>query len=261
MKNKRLSYFGFRHDRGGVHLARTMMLADLERLFSCVDDTDAQRSVYIQSIVEENCLGKRSNKTRKLTANHLVELYGLDPQVVLFRGLRFFWAREPEGRPLLALFCALARDSVLRSSAPFIQRFSLGQPVTRQALEEFIDGLEPGRFSPATLKSTAQNINGTWTQSGHLRGKTKKFRSRATATPGAVAYALLLGYLTGARGQSLYQTPYAGLLDCPEDRAVELSVEAARKGWIVLKRLDTVIEVLFPNLLSKQELEWIREQD
>jgi hypothetical protein len=237
-----------------------MMLADLGRLFSCVDDPDAQKSAYIRAIVEANCLAKRSDKTRKLTANHLVALYGLDPQITLFRGLRFFWERDPEGRPLLALFCALARDSVLGSSVPFIERFSPGQVVTRQALEKFLDDLEPGRFSPATLKSTAQNINGTWTQSGHLRGKAKKTRSQPTATPGAVAYALLLGYLTGGRGQALYQTFYAGLLDCPLEQAIELSVEAARRGWLVVKRLDTVIEVLFPNVLSEQELEWTREQ-
>ncbi len=33
--------------------------------------------------------------------------------------------------------------------------------------------------------------------------------------------------------------------------AIELSIEASQKGWIVLKRLGSVIEVLFPNLLSQ----------
>ena len=44
------------------------------------------------------------------------------------------------------------------------------------------------------------------------------------------------------------------------EESIELSVEASRKGWIVLKRLGSVIEVLFPNLLSNQEMEWVREQ-
>lgn len=130
----------------------------------------------------------------------------------------------------------------------------------REKLEEFIDEMEPGRFSPATLKSTAQNINSTWTQSGHLTGRVKKVRAQASATPGSVAYALLLGYLTGARGQALFKTEYARLLDCSFDRLVELAEQASRKGWIVFKRVGDVIEVLFPSLINAQEMESLREQ-
>jgi len=136
----------------------------------------------------------------------------------------------------------------------------MGQRVTREALEEYIDNLETGRFSPSTLKSTAQNINSSWTQSGHLQGRVKKVRLKPKATPGAVSYALLLGYLSGVRGESLYNTEYAKLLDCSMEQAIELSTEASRKGWIVLKRLGSVIEVLFPILLSDKEMEWVREQ-
>jgi hypothetical protein len=45
------------------------------------------------------------------------------------------------------------------------------------------------------------------------------------------------------------------------EESIELSIEASRKGWIVLKRLGSVIEVLLPNLLSSQEMEWVREQN
>ena len=255
-----LESFGFRFGRGGPHLARTMMLEELKLLFSFVDDPNAGKSEYLGSIVDDNCLGKRSDRTRKLTARHLTHLYGIDPDITLFRSLRYFWERDTEGQPLLAMICAIARDSILRDSVPFIQSFTEGQRVTRKALEDYIDNLETGRFSPATLKSTAQNINSSWTQSGHLQGKVKKIRSQPKATPGAVSYALLLGYLSGIRGESLYDTEYAKLLDCSMEQSIELSVEASRKGWIVLKRLGSVIEVLFPNLLSQQEMEWVREQ-
>jgi len=260
LKDKLINRFGFRRDRGGAHLARTMMLEELKLLFSFVDDPEAGKPVYLRSIVDDNCLGKRSDRTRKLTARHISDLYILDPDITLFRSLRYFWKRDTEGQPLLAMICAIARDSILRSSMPFIQRFSVGQRVTREALEEFIDNLETGRFSPATLKSTAQNVNSSWTQSGHLQGRVKKVRSQPKATPGAVSYTLLLGYLSGVRGESLYNTEYATLLDCSMEQAIELSIEASRKGWIVLKRLGSVIEVLFPNLLTSEEMEWVREQ-
>ncbi len=260
MRNDPISRFGFRQERGGPHLARTIMLEELQLLFSFVDDSDADKDLYLRSIVQKNCLNKRSDRTRNLTARHLVNLYGIDPSITLFRCFRYFWQRDEEGQPLLALLIAIARDAILHSSIPFIQSYAIGQRVTREALEEYIDNLETGRFSPATLKSTAQNINSSWTQSGHLKGRVKKVRSLANATPGAAAFALLLGYLSGVRGESLYQTEYAKLLDCSMEESIELSIEASRKGWIVLKRLGSVIEVLFPNLLSNQEMEWVREQ-
>lgn len=260
LRTEPLNRFGFSHERGGPHLARTMMLDELKLLFSFVDQMDAEKDLYLRSIVRDNCLNKRSDRTRNLTARHLVKLYGLDPSITLFRCFRYFWQRDEEGQPLLALLIAVARDAVFHSSIPFIQSHAVGQRVTRETLEEYIDNLESGRFSPATLKSTAQNINSSWTQSGHLKGRVKKVRSAANATPGAAAFALLLGYLSGARGESLYQTEYAKLLDCSKAEAIELSAEASRKGWIVLKRLGSVIEVLFPNLLSNQEMEWVREQ-
>ncbi len=260
VKNNDLNRFGFRHEHNGAHLARTMMLGELRLLLSFVDNPQAEKSSYIQAIEEKNCLGKRSGKTRQLTARHLSELYSIDPYVTLFRVLRFFWDRDKEGQPLLALLCAYARDSILRSSAAFIQSYSLGEIVTREALEEFVDNQEPGRFSKATLKSTAQNINATWTKSGHLHGRVKKVRSQPKATAGTVSYALLLGYLNGIRGESLFKTKYIRLVDCHFERSIELATEASRKGWIVFKRLGTVIEVLFPNLLTEQEMEWVREQ-
>jgi hypothetical protein len=162
---------------------------------------------------------------------------------------------------LLALICTYGRDSVFRATASFILKFTEGSTITRQSLEEFIDGLEPGRFSKATLKSTAQNINSTWTQSGHLCGRARKVRSRANPTAGSVSYALLLGYLTGARGQALFHSEYIKLLDCSFDKAIELAEEASRRGWIVFKRVGDVIEVLFPNQINQEEMERLREQN
>jgi len=259
-KTKQLSRFGFSFERGGAHTSRTMMLEELGALLTYVDRPEAEKSDYLQAIYDENCLGKRSGKTRTLTYRHLVDLYSLDHTCVLFRALLYFWNRDIAGQPLLALLCTYARDPIFRSTAPFILKFPEGATITRESLEEFIDSQEPGRFSKATLKSTAQNINSTWTKSGHLYGRARKVRSRANPTAGSVSYALLLGYLAGSRGQALFQTEYAKLLDCTFDKAIELAESASRKGWIVFKRVGDVIEVLFPNLINQEEMEWLREQ-
>lgn len=260
-KKDNLTRFGFSFERGGVHSSRTMMLEDLKLLLSYAGDPHAGKNYYFHAIEHDNCLGKRSGKNRKLTARHLAALYTLDPSVTLYRALLYFWEKDPDAQPLLALLCAYARDSILRSSASFIHAFSEGQVINREDLEKFIESQEPGRFSKATLKSTAQNINSTWTKSGHLRGRAKKIRSRAKATPGAAAYALLQGYLTGVRGESLFSSEYIELLDRSVDRTIELAETASQRGWIVFKRVGSVIEVLFPNLITAQEMEWIREQN
>jgi hypothetical protein len=237
-----------------------MMLDDLITLLSCVNKTKPAREEYLKGVLEENCLGKRSGKTRSLSVSHLVSLYALDPGTTIFKALLYFWNRDKKSRPLLALLCTIARDAVFRSSIPFVFSFSEGRIVSRSALERYLENLEPGRFSQATLKSTAQNINSTWTQSGHLTGRVKKIRSIPQPTAGAVSYALFLSYLTGERGESLFTTQYTKALDCSFEKVLELAEEASRKGWIVLKRVGTVIEVQFPNLLTPEEMEWIREQ-
>lgn len=258
--HENISRFGFKTERGGAHLARTIMLDELNKLISYVDQPAASKADYLHAIDESNCLAKRSGKTRILTYRHLVDLYSLDSSQILFRALLYFWQRDAESRPLLALLCAYARDSILRSTAQFILAAHEGTTITREAVEACIDDIEPGRFSPATLKSTAQNINSSFTQAGLLTGKVRKIRTRSNPTPGAVSYALLLGYLSGARGESLFQTEYTKLLDCSFDRALSLAEDASRRGWIVFKRVGDVIEVVFPNLITAEEMEWVREQ-
>lgn len=258
--DKQLARFGFRFERGGTHSSRTMMLDELTALLSYVDRSEAKKADYLHAIEADNCLGKRSGKTRRLTYRHLAELYSLDTNHLLFRALLYFWQRDEEGRPMLALLATYARDSIFRTSASLILKAPEGSIITRDSVEERIDGLEPGRFSKATLKSTAQNINSSWTKSGHLTGRNKKTRSRAIPTPSSAAYALLLGYLTGARGQGLFSTEYTKLLDCSKEQVIELAEQASRRGWITYKRVGNVIEVLFPSHINQQEQEWIREQ-
>ena len=258
--NGRLERFGFSPQRGSAHMARTMMLLELRHLLDSVPVSSASSIVYTQAIEDDNCLGKRSRLTRTLTRRHLANLYALSPDTTLFRTLRYFWQRDPEGRPVIAALCAYARDPLLRISAPFVLKLTEGQLFFREALEKHLEKKFPERFSRATLTSTTQNLASTWTQTGHLAGCKKKIRSTAKATPGSTAYALFLGFLTGERGESLFKTDYAKLLDCSFERAVELAEISSRKGWIVFKRVGNVIEVLFPALLTEQETEWIREQ-
>ena len=254
-----LERFGFAFPKGSPHVSRTMMFAELGLLLDCVSDPDANRADYVRAIVADNCLGKRTEKNRLISKRYLVELYALDPAFLLFRALRFFWKRDVSGRPLLGILCAYARDTMLRASANYILPLSEGTQVTRASMEKYLDDLAPSRYSPGKLASNAKNLNSTWTQSGHLWGRTNKTRSRALPTPGSVSYALLLGYLRGFRGHSLFTNEYATLLDCSFDEAAQLAEDAGRKGWIVFKRVGDVVEVSFPTLITRQEMEKLHE--
>ena len=250
---------GFKTTAGGAHASRTIMLAELGLLLDACPEA-ASLADYRHAVVELNCLGKRSGSTRSLTWGHLVDLYGVSPEQLVFRGMRWFWARDADGRPLIALSAALARDGLLSSIAPHIWAAPMGSTVSRDSVEAYIATKFPDRFSPATLKSVAQNINATLTQAGHLSGRVKKQREQAAATAGSVAYALLLGHASGAKGPELFQTRFMKAQGVPVPVCMGLAEEAARKGWLEFKRVADVMEVAFPRLIRPQEEALIREQ-
>jgi hypothetical protein len=86
----RLRDAGFRWGEKGTHTSRTIMLKELRAvLANC--RPDAMRDDYLAAIHEDNCLGKRTAATRKLSSQRLSELYALDPKVPLFRIMRRCW--------------------------------------------------------------------------------------------------------------------------------------------------------------------------
>ena len=67
--------------------------------------------------------------------------------------------------------------------------------------------------------------------------------------------------ISGLRGESLLKSDFTRMLDCSFEKTIELAEDASRRGWISLKRVGQVVEVLFPNLITAQEMEWLREQN
>lgn len=254
-----LEEFGFRFDEGGTHLARTMMFDDLTKVFENCDDCP-NKSDVVRTVDQENCLGKPSRTSRELSAKHLIRLYGFDGQQPIYRAMSYLWSRDVESRPLIAFLTAYARDAVLRSGVPFMQDLKDGEPYVRNKLEEFIEATWGDRFSETTKTAVAQRLAGTWTQSGHLVGRSKKHRQFLKPGPGAVVMALLLSYVTGHRGSLTFESEYVKLLDCSPATAIEQAKVAAKRGWLDVKHIGSVIEVAFPKILTKEEVEKIREQ-
>jgi hypothetical protein len=244
--------FGFRIGRIGTHTSRTIMIEDVAALFACCP-RDASRAEYRESIMSDNCLGKRTLSTRRASDQRLGELYALDPTVPLFRVMRTLWESDDRGRPLLALLLATARDPLLRFSAEPILSATPGEQVPRQRFTTTVSRATGARFNDAILDKIVRNAGSSWTQSGHLQGRSHKVRCLVLPTPHVVAYALLEGFILGARGQALFQTFPARLLDAPASRLVDLAQDAKRLGLLDLKVAGDVIEITFPTLLTEEE--------
>jgi hypothetical protein len=226
------------------------MLVELRRLFA-IAPAAATRQEYRELVLEENALGKRTSSNRLKTFKHLSELYGLDPELAVFRLFRRFWEGDDAGRPLLAILCACARDPLLRASAEVVLEAKVGTPVTPITLAASVRR----EYSPTTRVSLGQNLASSWTQSGHLVGKIRKVRSRAIATPEVAAYAVALGYMEGTRGKLLLSTSWSRLTDCPTDEFVTLVEKAARHGWIDYRAAGDVVDIRPMRLFLPHELE------
>ncbi len=253
-----LTRYGYRFGSSGAHSARTMMLDELVILLGNLPENSA-REDYVCAIREYNILGKLTTQSRNITLRHLLGLYGLNPTIPLFRVFRRLWQQNELARPVLALCMALARDPLLRKSQNFILSKQSGELVHRTEIEQLLAQDDPDRFSHASLKSFAQNINGTWTQAGYLAGRKVKTRTLPCITPENVAFALFLSYLEGLSGQRLFSSKWMKLLSISPKSLEILANSAANRGQIILMNAGGVIEVRFPGYLTPAEEQWRHE--
>lgn len=237
---------------GGAHTSRTIMLAEATELFAAVPPSGPAAELKAAA-VDENVTGKNTLAGRMRTHRYLREMYALDPTELLYRALRDLWDLEPSDRPLLLVLCALARDPVLHATLPAILETPPGTPVSSADLAAALEQSAPGAYREVVAAKIGRNTAGTWTKTGHLRGRTNKVRATASPGPCAVAYALLLGHLDGARGEVLFETTWARVLDRPKDALMELALRASQRGLIEYKAGGGVVEVGFRMLLRPFE--------
>lgn len=247
-----LALYGYKFGDSGAHSARSLMHVELGQLFALLP-AGATPGQYRSAIEEDNCLQKPTANARRLTYRHLVDLFGLDPAIPVFRCLRRLWGIAPAAGPLLALQVALVRDPLLRLSLPLLMDLKEGAPLTRLDMEALLEQACPGRFSPASLKSFAQNINGSWTQAGFLAGRAHKHRARPTVTVANLVMALFLAYLEGASGQRLMSSPWVKLLGLSAYEQDEMAMAANAMGVMDFRKSAGVTEARFPGMLSPEE--------
>lgn len=252
--------FGFRTGKKGVHNTRTMMFADLSELLEKLP-SESSKEEYREAVVEDNLLAKSTASTRKYNFQRLTELYGLDPEIPLFRIFRELWDQGDRGRSLLAMLLALARDPMLRLTAKPILGMDIGGRFEKTEVQKVIKQKTGDRFSETSIKKISRMTGSSWTQSGHLEGRRKKTRVQPDVTPPNTAYALVLGSLCGVRGELLFDTFWAQVLDAPEHELHDQAQAASRRGLLTYRNAGGIIEVDVSPVLTPTEKEQLHEQN
>ena len=247
---------GFIGGTASPHITRTIMLEELRTLLAACPP-HSTRSDYRLAVVDNNVLLRKTATTRRKTFVVLGQLYALDPAVLLFRALRELWDADSSAQPLLATLCALARDPTFRATAAPVLDTPHDAQVEYQQLSDAARRVFADRFSAHSLRSIGKNAASSWQQVGHLRGRLRKTRQRAVCRPTAVAYALLLGYVCGERGDGLFETFWCRVLDASAGELRAQAVAASQQGWLEYRHAGGVTDVTFSHLLRG----WRQEAD
>jgi hypothetical protein len=235
---------------GGPNTSHTIMVGALRALLDAVP-RDAGFNDYKQAALESNVLGKQTDGARRRTFRYLRELYLLRPDALLFRALRQLCLHDRQAQPLLAGLCAVARDAVFRASSDVITQSHPGDALTAQDFARVVGNRFPGVYRDTTMAKIGRNVFSSWEQTGHLarQARLTKVRTRVACQPADVAYALMLGYLEGARGEALFMTLWAKVLDQPMSHLYDLASSASQRGLMEFRHAGGVVEVSFHELL------------
>lgn len=212
---------------------------------------------YLESL-GQNVTNKRTRTNQSFTTGFLKKLYGFDPKGNAFKAFKYFWemANDVE-KPVLTLLYATGNDYLLEESIAIVAATRIGEKVS---IDKFIENIkinQPGRFSEKTILSMAQNLASSWKQAGFIIGRTKNIRTQPEITSNLVAFAFLLAYLNGQRGDFILTSKWAKGLCIGEIKLRELAVEASRRGLLQYQFAGHVTSVSFQNLLKLLDIHGI----
>ena len=228
---------GIKAAGGGAHQSKTMMLADLKTVLSIAPDSRRN------AVVEDNVLGKPSRRAQMAYLKRLDELFGVLGTAPVCSAFQALWTLEMEGRPMLAILCALARDPTLRDGAAAVLDAPLGERVGPEAVAEAFEAANPGRLGGTMARSLSRNASSSWLQGGFLARPIRKRRICPVATPCAAAFAALLAGLSGWGGARLLGSRWLDVLDHPTEDRLGLLQQAEGRGLVRIRHAGDVLEI------------------
>jgi hypothetical protein len=106
-------------------------------------------------------------------------------------------------------------------------------------------------LNDATLDKVIRNAASSWTQSGHLAGRTFKSRQRVQGSAAAIAFAFYLGDAAGFQGEELLTSGWVKTLDCRPSEALDSALDAKRIGLLDLRIAGEVFDLNLQRLDPK----------
>jgi len=229
-----------------IHNSRTLMFTELSKVM----DHAIEDNTYLDSL-DENITNKLTRTNQLKTNSYLRHLYGFDIKFPPFVCFRHFWQQaEGSEKRIITLLFAIGQDFLLSESIPVVIKSSIGEKVTVKEFEDNVGRNHPKRYSEKTRKSIAQNLASSWKQAGYIAGKVKNIRTKTTPGFHSVAFALLMSYLNGERGEFMLRSKWIQALDLSEPNIRELAFEASKRDLLQYQYSGNVTTFSFSNLFS-----------
>jgi hypothetical protein len=233
-----------------IHTARTLMFEELSKVM----DFSIENDNYFESM-SNNVFGKKSEDGIKKTSNFLTQLFSFDIDNSSFKVFKYFWLNTDEiEKPMIALLFAIQKDYLLIESISVITESILNEKVEIEKLESNIEKYHPNRFTKNTLRSVAQNIASSWKQAGFITGKIKNIRTQPNVSYNCVAFAFIIAYLNGLRGDFIVSSKWVKALCLNENQLRDLAIEASKRGLIHYQYSGEVTSITCIELFEKLEI-------
>lgn len=230
------------------------MLPELTALMA-VAPTDADAATLQRLVVDEDALHKPSAANRTKTFSFLRRLYGLNPQLPIYREFTRLCHLSPEDTMVLAGLLAFAREPVLRACADMVLDAAIGKPLGREDFEAWVREYAPGRYSQSMYVSFSHNLYASFFQLGYLSEAAgrSRVRQRRDVRPASVAYAAFLDWLTGLNGITLLTGAFSKSLEVAKDGHLNLLSAAGQQGLMRVAHAGGVLQLDFSSWLQPGE--------
>lgn len=239
---------------GGVLSSRSVMLPELAALLN-IAPADADMAHLQHLVINEDALHKTSASNRLKTFTFLRRLYGLNPDLPVFREFSRLRQLFPGDSTQLAASLAFAREPLLRACANFVLETAIGKPLGREDFEAWIREYAPGRYSQTMYVSFSHNLYASFFQLGYLgvaAGK-RRLRQRRDVRPVAVAYAAFLDWLTGLNGLALLAGNFSKTLELSRDEHLRQLKACGQLGLMRVALAGGILQLDFSDWLRAGE--------
>lgn len=202
-------------------------------------------------ILNSNVSNKLSNRNLLKTNQYLKQLYGFNEKDLSFRCFKHYWTlADNEKKSIITLLLALSNDFLLSESIDIVVNSKVGERVAIEKFDDNIEKYHQGKYSVNTRRSAAQNVASSWKQAGYIQGKIKNIRVQPIHDYYTVAFALLLSYLHGDRGEYILLSKWVKALALSTDELRDLIKEAAKRDLLQYQYGGNVTVISYENQLN-----------